>query len=222
MRYLHRVLAPLAAAALLAGPAHAVTATTQIIDGVPQVIVPQQLIVSCNPTAALSLCTSALDRVGAVVQPSSAWETSGWRSCQATPRCKASSTCCGRRWASPPPSLTGSSSAALPIRRLGSSLPPARRAMRRSCPARRIQWSPCSTAASRTRTTATCAARTCGRPSSPPRSSPRAGTSSTTTRIPTTTTATGPRWPASSPAGGASPPPQSPSSGRPPERPSCR
>ena len=67
MRYLPRVLVPLAAAAALAGPAHAVTATTQIIDGVPQVVVPQQLIVSCNPTAALSLCTSALDSVGALV-----------------------------------------------------------------------------------------------------------------------------------------------------------
>src|SRR5438270_3857203 len=67
MRYLPRVMAPLAAAALLAGPARAVTATTQIIDGVPQVVAPQQLIVSCNPSALLSSCTSALDRVGALV-----------------------------------------------------------------------------------------------------------------------------------------------------------
>src|SRR5258706_13591659 len=67
MRSLHRILVPVALALTLAGPARAVTATTQVIDGLPQVIVPQQLIVSCNPSAALSLCTSALDSVGAVV-----------------------------------------------------------------------------------------------------------------------------------------------------------
>ena len=67
MRSLHRVLVPVAVALTLAGPARAVTTTTQVIDGLPQVIVPQQLIVSCNPSAALSLCTSALDSVGAVV-----------------------------------------------------------------------------------------------------------------------------------------------------------
>jgi len=67
MRSLPRVLVPVAVALALAGPARAVTATTQVIDGLPQVIVPQQLIVSCNPSAALSLCTSALNSVGAIV-----------------------------------------------------------------------------------------------------------------------------------------------------------
>ncbi|HYR18555.1 MAG TPA: S8 family serine peptidase [Myxococcales bacterium] len=67
MRSLPRVLVPVALALALAGPARAVTATTQVIDGLPQVIVPQQLIVSCNPSAALSLCTSALNSVGAIV-----------------------------------------------------------------------------------------------------------------------------------------------------------
>ena len=67
MRYLPRVLVPIAAAAALASPARAATATTQVIDGLPQVIASQQLIVSCNPAVLPSLCTAALDLVGAVV-----------------------------------------------------------------------------------------------------------------------------------------------------------
>ena len=67
MRYLPRVLVPIAAAAALASPARAATATTQVIDGLPQVIASQQLIVSCNAAVLPSLCTAALDLVGAVV-----------------------------------------------------------------------------------------------------------------------------------------------------------
>jgi len=51
---------------ILAGRADAVTNVTQVIDGLPQVIAPQQLIVSCDPLAR-DLCTAALDAVGAVV-----------------------------------------------------------------------------------------------------------------------------------------------------------
>ena len=67
MRYLPRVLVPIAAAAALASAARAATATTQVIDGLPQVIASQQLIVSCNAAVLPSLCTAALDLVGAVV-----------------------------------------------------------------------------------------------------------------------------------------------------------
>jgi serine protease len=61
-----RIVAPIAAVAALAAPARAVQTTTQVIDGVPQVVVPQQLIVSCTP-GLLSLCQGALGTVGAVV-----------------------------------------------------------------------------------------------------------------------------------------------------------
>ncbi|HEY4884736.1 MAG TPA: S8 family serine peptidase [Myxococcales bacterium] len=50
----------------LARRADAVPNVTQAIDGLPQVIAPQQLIVSCNPLT-LGLCTTALNAVGAVV-----------------------------------------------------------------------------------------------------------------------------------------------------------
>src|SRR5437016_12728422 len=52
--------------ALAASPAGAVSRVTQVIDGLPQVIVPQQIIVSCDPGALLS-CSNALDLVGATV-----------------------------------------------------------------------------------------------------------------------------------------------------------
>ena len=51
----------------LARRADAVPNVTQVIDGLPQVIAPQQLIVSCDPLALPGLCTTALDAVGAVV-----------------------------------------------------------------------------------------------------------------------------------------------------------
>jgi len=50
----------------LARRADAVPNITQVIDGLPQVIAPQQLIVSCDPLT-LGLCTTALNAVGAVV-----------------------------------------------------------------------------------------------------------------------------------------------------------
>ncbi|HWE23947.1 MAG TPA: S8 family serine peptidase, partial [Myxococcales bacterium] len=63
---LRRALVPIAAALSLAAPALAVPTTTQVIDGLPQVIVPQQVIVSCQP-GLLNLCSGALSTVGAVV-----------------------------------------------------------------------------------------------------------------------------------------------------------
>jgi serine protease len=57
----------LAAVLALAGPARATSKVTQVIDGLPQVIAPQQMIVSCNPLVLPSLCTQALGLVGAVV-----------------------------------------------------------------------------------------------------------------------------------------------------------
>src|SRR5712664_550034 len=66
MRPLPRNLIPIAAALALGIPAQAATTTTQVIDGLPQVIAPQQMIVSCNPVL-LNLCTGALNAVGAVV-----------------------------------------------------------------------------------------------------------------------------------------------------------
>ena len=47
--------------------ASAVPNVTQVIDGLPQVIAPQQIIVQCNPALLPLLCTTALDTVGAVV-----------------------------------------------------------------------------------------------------------------------------------------------------------
>jgi hypothetical protein len=66
MLALRRTLVPIVAAMSLAAPARAVSMTTQVIDGVPQVIVPQQLIVSCTP-GLLNLCSGALSKVSAVV-----------------------------------------------------------------------------------------------------------------------------------------------------------
>lgn len=57
----------LAAAVALAGPARATPAVTQVIDGIPQVIVPQQLIVTCDQSVLPALCSQALSLVGAVV-----------------------------------------------------------------------------------------------------------------------------------------------------------
>src|SRR5712671_1545306 len=63
-----RSIVVIAAATLLAGaPATALTAVTQVIDGVPQVIAPQQLIVKCNPGALPILCSNALASVGAAI-----------------------------------------------------------------------------------------------------------------------------------------------------------
>jgi len=49
------------------GGASAVPNVTQVIDGLPQVIAPQQIIVQCNPAVLPVLCTTALNTVGAVV-----------------------------------------------------------------------------------------------------------------------------------------------------------
>lgn len=51
----------------LAGGARATPAVTQVIDGLPQVIAPQQIVVRCNPAVLPSLCSAALDGVGAVL-----------------------------------------------------------------------------------------------------------------------------------------------------------
>jgi serine protease len=65
---MHRAIPfSLAAAVALAGPARATSKVTQVVDGLPQVIAPQQVIVSCNPAVLQSLCTQALSLVGAVV-----------------------------------------------------------------------------------------------------------------------------------------------------------
>jgi len=50
----------------LARRADAVPSVTQAIDGLPQVIAPQQLIVSCDPLT-LGLCTTALNVAGALI-----------------------------------------------------------------------------------------------------------------------------------------------------------
>src|SRR5712692_4500813 len=65
MRLRPRTLIPIVAA-LLAGPVQSTTTTIQIIDGLPQVIAPQQVIVRCSP-GLLGLCTTALNSVGAIV-----------------------------------------------------------------------------------------------------------------------------------------------------------
>ena len=61
------VAVPLLVLLALARRADAVPNVTQVIDGLPQVIAPQQLIVSCDPLALPGLCATALDAVGAVV-----------------------------------------------------------------------------------------------------------------------------------------------------------
>src|SRR5260370_7516738 len=68
MTGIHRSI-PLSLAAVLAlaGPARATSKVTQVIDGLPQVIAPQQMIVSCNPLVLPSVCTQALGLVGGVV-----------------------------------------------------------------------------------------------------------------------------------------------------------
>jgi serine protease len=51
----------------MAGTAHAVPNVTQVIDGLPQVVAPQQLIVSCSPSVQQVFCASALASVGATI-----------------------------------------------------------------------------------------------------------------------------------------------------------
>src|SRR5215475_1822238 len=51
----------------LARPALAVPNVTQVIDGLPQVIAPQQIIVKCDPSVLQTVCTAALSAVGAVL-----------------------------------------------------------------------------------------------------------------------------------------------------------
>src|SRR3989440_9361878 len=57
----------LALFALASFPAGAVSRVTQVIDGLPQVIAPQQVIVSCDPGALPLACTNALALVGATI-----------------------------------------------------------------------------------------------------------------------------------------------------------
>ncbi len=62
------IVGPLVALLALAGsPAGAVPRVTQVIDGLPQVIAPQQIIVSCDPVALPVVCSNALDLVGATI-----------------------------------------------------------------------------------------------------------------------------------------------------------
>jgi serine protease len=58
---------PLVALLGLAGPTVAVPRVTQVIDGLPQVIVPQQIIVSCDPAVLPIACSNALALVGATI-----------------------------------------------------------------------------------------------------------------------------------------------------------
>ncbi|MFL5313235.1 MAG: S8 family serine peptidase [Myxococcales bacterium] len=53
--------------ALASLPAGAVSRVTQVIDGLPQVIAPQQIIVSCDPGALPVACTNALALVSATI-----------------------------------------------------------------------------------------------------------------------------------------------------------
>ena len=62
------VVGPLVALlTLLGSPAGAVPRVTQVIDGLPQVIVPQQIIVSCDPAKLPVLCSNALNLVRALI-----------------------------------------------------------------------------------------------------------------------------------------------------------
>src|SRR5712691_5777682 len=61
------IVGPLVALLALAGsPAGAVPRVTQVIDGLPQVIAPQQIIVSCDPALPV-VCSNALALVGATI-----------------------------------------------------------------------------------------------------------------------------------------------------------
>jgi serine protease len=62
-----RIVGPIVALMVLSGPAGAVPRVTQVIDGLPQVIAPQQIIVRCDPAALPILCTNALASVGATI-----------------------------------------------------------------------------------------------------------------------------------------------------------
>ena len=57
---------PIVASLALAAPARAVSRVTQVIDGLPQVIAPGQIIVSCDPALPLA-CSNALALVGATL-----------------------------------------------------------------------------------------------------------------------------------------------------------
>src|SRR6267143_6143081 len=69
------IVVPLVALLALARPAGAVPRVTQVIDGLPQVIAPQQIIVSCDPAVlpVLVVCPDftlnalALNLVGATI-----------------------------------------------------------------------------------------------------------------------------------------------------------
>src|SRR4051812_10586991 len=61
------VFASLFFALALARAGFAVPNVTQVIDGVPQVIAPQQMIVRCNPAVLPAVCQAALTTVGAIV-----------------------------------------------------------------------------------------------------------------------------------------------------------
>src|SRR4051812_44567492 len=57
----------LVAALGIAGSARALPQVTQVIDGLPQVIAPQQLIVRCTPGVLPAACAQVLAAVNAVV-----------------------------------------------------------------------------------------------------------------------------------------------------------
>src|SRR4051812_31731667 len=63
----HKTFATFVAAIVTASSARAALNVTEVIDGVPQVVAPQQLIVSCNPAVLPAVCTTVLGTVGAVV-----------------------------------------------------------------------------------------------------------------------------------------------------------
>jgi serine protease len=59
--------ASLSAAVGVATAAAAVPNVAQVVDGLPQIVAPQQLIVSCSPSVLQSVCDGVLASVGAVV-----------------------------------------------------------------------------------------------------------------------------------------------------------
>ncbi len=59
--------ASLSAIVGVATAASAVTNATEVVDGLPQVVAPQQMIVACSPSVLASVCNGVLASVGAVV-----------------------------------------------------------------------------------------------------------------------------------------------------------
>jgi len=161
---------------ILARRAEALPNVTQVIDGVPQVVAPQQLIVSCNTGVLPDLCTAALDTVGAVVVAvgQSAFNLAILPTAS---RCRTRWTPCASHRSSHPPIRIASSSAARRTRRPGIFRPSKRRGTRPCCPPAPARSWPCSTRASPTRTGWTTPASTGAPPCSTARASRLDGTS---------------------------------------------